>query len=304
VTDGKVTTIRLADDSQESVSTTATGSQDRLFRRAGATFGADFDPVFTTQHSPTNHTDQVQLAAEQVGVGSSAGDIYLNADEPDKYGCDCDVSLGFPTGTPPTLVNGLQAATDKTARHAEQYYDPNVGINFDGDFHDLGAIGGAPGAGQYRMDKTRNNSSYTRRKNLGYATHYVSDLGVPLHTGMGAEQANLQFNCGLFGCDYSLDPRKQLHSAYEGYIAGNWESTFKSDFENGNTPDIISTSQVIKDTADHSSRYSYVVYQDIMREGNQWEDWSDSTKSDIKERTANCMLRVGFYTRGFLSEFY
>lgn len=56
-----------------------------------------------------------------------------------------------------------------------------------------------------------NNGQYTNAyTNLGYSSHYITDLGNPMHTGKEYEQYQNQW----------------VHTSYESYVANNWETGY------------------------------------------------------------------------------
>ncbi|MFO7966951.1 MAG: hypothetical protein R6U44_05070 [Archaeoglobaceae archaeon] len=78
--------------------------------------------------------------------------------------------------------------------------------------------GGAPGECDYYADEAKDyyssGSYYSAFKNLGYSSHFLTDVGQPLHTGLESWQA-------LY---------RSVHFDYEEYVMENWETgyNFKS----------------------------------------------------------------------------
>jgi hypothetical protein len=83
-------------------------------------------------------------------------------------------------------------------------------------------------------------------KNLGYSTHYMSDLGNPMHTG---KEANQTLN-------------KNLHYAYENYVTSNWNSGYK--YENK-----------------YSSATSYYVITDPMQSSKNLAIYSNARLEEL-----------------------
>jgi hypothetical protein len=138
------------------------------------------------------HPDIVYIACTKWGIpANQAGWAAETADDPD-YWTPIIPPLGF---------EPLDALVRALCHSWDHYYNP-VGIP---------PTGYAPlQCGNYgNIAKNAYPSDpYTAFTNLGYSSHFISDVGNPMHTGYEAEQAIFQWT----------------HSAYEGYVYTNWVS--------------------------------------------------------------------------------
>jgi len=92
--------------------------------------------------------------------------------------------------------------------------------------------GSAPSETKYYANIAKNKYSsgykYSAFQNLGYASHFMTDVGNPLHTGAEGLQVFLSLEM-TGGRDI-----KYIHTTCENYVTSNWNSgyVFKSIVEN------------------------------------------------------------------------
>lgn len=119
-------------------------------------------------------------------------------------------------------------------------------------------------------------------KNLGYSSHYMSDLGNPLHTGLEAQQYLTQW----------------VHFDYETYVSSNWDNgyNFKSIVEDNNVYYAITDpEQSAKDLAENSNSYIYTLYAEIFYNPETWEE-----DPDVKVITENVLRTTAKYNLGLV----
>lgn len=164
-------------------------------------------------------------------------------------------------------------STDTGAdRYWYHYYNP--GIN----------SGGAPSACSACAGVAKTyyskGSSYREKafNNLGIASHYLSDVGNPMHTGF----------------DYNTF-KKGKHINYESYVDANWNSgcTY-SQYANKNTriKSISSPSQATKDLAE----FSFGYYRSLWGEINSHPDNFNTTTTQYI--TAKVLRETATYNAG------
>lgn len=163
--------------------------------------------------------------------------------------------------------------TDKgVSRYYKHYYNP--GINY----------GGAPGACEdaAKLAKTYYSKGSSYRKaafnNLGNASHYLSDVGNPMHTAF----------------DYNSF-KKGKHLAYEDYVESNWNKGCKySQYVNSNTgvKTITDPSQAAIDLAE----FSFDYYRPLWGEINAHPDNFNTTT--VQYITAKLMRETAKYDAG------
>ncbi len=188
-----------------------------------------------------------------------------HADDPDYW-----TQVPPPPGYPDWLWDFIMQVVHSWTH----YYNPDWGT------------GSAPSECKYYADIAKNkysNRDYTSAyTNLGYASHFMTDVGNPLHTGLESWQA-------VF---------KDIHYAYENYVSSNWESgyNFKSIIENNwyyyaiNDPE-----QATKDLAGYSHQYDDTIFWTIFWNPDTWQ-----SNQNIKNITENCLLETAKYTLGLV----
>lgn len=304
---GNVTWLKLATDR---TATQKDNSQARTVHRlfADGTGGGAVE----TQFYGSLHEEQAREACDEMGIGgTSKDDIVKGSDDPDNP----DVDIQVPDGImhEQTVEDGLEKGLNYLLRYYGQYFDPGVFEIYHDDNHDVdfGEIGGAPDAAGIEFSYAE---KYDSDLYLGRTSHYFSDMGVPLHTGMGWEQVNLEIYTNSDGnVDYRIDPMYWLHGEYEEYVSDNWDSGewFQYQFNSNNCSadycyyPLDTISGEIKNLADYTEDYSYDVYSKILDEGQvDWTDWSSNTKDYMQDITENSVHEMGLYFRGLLEEMH
>ncbi len=146
--------------------------------------------------------------------------------------------------------------------------------------------GSAPSETKYYADIAKNRYSsgykYSAYTNLGYASHFMTDVGQPLHTGAELRQAAF----------------KWVHYAYEDYVTNNWDSgyNFKSVVEdNWYYYPISDPEQATKDLAGYSHAYVETLFWTIFLNPDTWQ-----SNSTVKQITENSLLETAKYSLGLV----
>ncbi|WP_237076782.1 phospholipase C/P1 nuclease family protein [Natrialba magadii] len=273
------------------------------------------DPSVTWE--PDHHEDMTHpaLADFEIAIGRR-DDIAESTPQPDEFGCE-ECSFDWLPGTgflDDFLVDAIAAAvnmhSDAHTHEPYHFYWPDP-PSIDLYLWEIGpsAFGGAPGEAQYMMDQAYDSSFSTRRDYLGYALHYVQDMGVPLHTGAVWQQLNPDpQGCSTSGCDQYFDPKFDLHFDYEEWAADNFEDAdwyldepFEESFNDSFPYHIPSVEEACKDLAEYTTQYATTVFEELLTTGSDNPSLWDSK---IYELTHNCMYETGGYTRGLITQFY
>ena len=129
----------------------------------------------STQWSPENHGDIAYWAGKNINIGESYSlDLEDYAPDPDSFYYNVSDEI-------PDDIENLFGQVIHSYTH---YWNPNPGFQ-------TGPSGLAPSYTEADMIIARDNFSSNRAKanrHLAYASHYLADLGQPLHTGMEFEQ--------------------------------------------------------------------------------------------------------------------
>ncbi|MDK2948289.1 MAG: hypothetical protein PWQ63_1449 [Methanolobus sp.] len=161
-------------------------------------------------------------------------------------------------------------------RYYNHYYHPTVPIT-----------GGAPGRCLYFSQYAKNN--YANNKNvafydLGLASHYLSDVGNPMHTDGPAGQT----------IQYILS--NDLHAAYEKYVSTNWSSGYNyKSIVTSNTASktVTSPSSAAQSLAAFSNPYYDTLWDELM--SNPTGFGSDV---DVRYATSKVIRETAKYNRG------
>jgi len=220
------------------------------------------------------HQDLIYIACKKWGISDYyAGIAKDHADDPDQW-----TQVPPPPGYPDWMWNFIMQVVHSWTH----YYNPERGW------------GSAPSECKYYADIAKNNYSnghlYTAYENLGYASHFMTDVGNPLHTG--AELSQVTLSAIRFG------DIKHLHYAYEDYVSNNWNSgyKFRSVVENNwyyyqiNDPE-----QATKDLANYTHQYADTIVWTIFWNPDTWQN-----NQNIKNITENCLRETAKYTLGLV----
>lgn len=232
---------------------------------------------------PGDLTEEDMAVLEQIDI---ATDEYLS----DMYGTTGDISVKW-TATPHREMTRIAVKkwgiTDTYADIAAEaaddpdewihtpyshYYDPDTGYGTaDENCDDHATIAAA------YYDASQLSAAYTE---LGYASHFLVDVGNPLHTGMVSEQVLHQW----------------VHEDYEQYVYQNWDDGFE-DIVSGNNYyiSISDPEDAAQDLASYSNGYLSSLWMHIYYNPSTWE--SSSTVEDITE---NVLLKSAKYNMGLV----
>lgn len=125
------------------------------------------------------------------------------------------------------------------------------------------------------------SGSYTQAAtDLGYASHFIEDVGNPMHTGREWDQYNNQW----------------VHSNYETYVGNHWYYDFETPVANNNNYFWYTDwAQGTRDLAGYSNGYLDTLYTNVYNKGQNWNLAQDSA---IDSTTQNVILRTAKYTNG------
>ena len=166
------------------------------------------------------------------------------------------------------------------------YYNP--------DYADSLIEGYAPTDAKYFADISKANYSSTNyvdaAYNLGYASHFLTDVSNPMHTGQELNQVIDK-----------LFTQHDTHAEYETFVSNNWSSTstYKfGDLVKNNTYyyRVRSPDEATINTATFSHAYVDTLYYHVKNQPGTGF-YSDPT---VKNITENCVLIAARYTGGLV----
>lgn len=250
-----------------------------------------------TQFTLENHFDLYDFREE---------DIVEASPQPDTDPCDCSPPVFDWSDMPDWIADAIKKGLNEFAHHYGHYYDPDAytvdlccGITIE-----FGGLGGAPEFCEYEMGKAKDTTYSTKREHLGRALHYVQDVSVPLHSGMGLEQMNFELDCDWDGCEV-IDPYYDLHYSYEQWVRDNFTSgeNLVDEYDRmlawNSDP-----SDCVYQVADSGSSYSYEVFHLVKENGTDIENWNSSPYNDLVEATSNPLAHAGGYTHALIDQIY
>lgn len=155
----------------------------------------------------------------------------------------------------------------------DHYYNPNLGVGF------------APSNCYDQAEDAKTyydgGSDYAAAQTLGYASHFLTDVGNPMHTGRELEQILWSW----------------CHFNYEAHVNARWDATFESIVANNNNYYWYTDwSTDTRDLAAYSNGYLDTVIGYVYGLGENW-DYTQS-HSSIDSLTNNLILRTAKYTNG------
>lgn len=199
----------------------------------------------------TPHRNMTRIAVKKCGITDYYANIAANAAPvPDTWPYP-QIWQSYNHYYDPVADNGLAAVNcDNRAGIAAAYYD----------------------GGQL-------SAAYTE---LGYASHYLIDVGNPLHTGMVVNQTLNQW----------------VHYDYEDYVNANWNSGYKfeSIVSNNNYYYSVSDPETsAQNLAGYSNGYLSSLWMQIYYNEDTWE-----SSSTVKTITQNVILKSAKYNIGLV----
>lgn len=166
-------------------------------------------------------------------------------------------------------------------RYFLHYYNPAYNQGY----------GGAPGRCLYYATSAKEyykagkmDKAFT---NLGLASHYLSDVGNPMHTG-GEVSQGLAY---LFNHDY--------HTAYENYVENNWYSNENyHEYVDGNAGSrkVTDPAKAVKSLATYTNPYFNLLWNEITKNPKDF-----GSSKTVKYITAKVVLETAKYNAGLAS---
>ncbi|ABE52706.1 hypothetical protein [Methanococcoides burtonii] len=123
--------------------------------------------------------------------------------------------------------------------------------------------------------------------NFGYASHYLSDPGIPFHS-TGATDYLGGFVVALFNA--------ALHISYESYVADEWTSGYDYSYyvtDNSQSNTVTDPAQAVKDNAEHSAQYYSYITNEMTTNPTGWK-----TDMMLAYYTAQCVQETSKYNHG------
>ncbi|MEM3505213.1 MAG: hypothetical protein QW532_03185 [Archaeoglobaceae archaeon] len=219
-----------------------------------------------------------------VSIGSHCQIAQTNSSAPDYWSGYVPPNSSPPCNIPQWMWDQIRTIfLPLIVRNYDHWFNPNLCP---------GGIGGAPAQAENntRLAKIywnlcRNGNLYYCNeafRYLGYASHFLEDVGNPLHTS--AEVKQISFSIFAFsGC---IDC---LHKEYENYIDSNWQSGYNFSsvveenlrYSNGYT--VTNVTVAVKNLATGSNVFGDSVVYTIFTQPGSWQ--RDQTLRSITNYT-------------------
>lgn len=293
VKDGRVTTLKLdenrAPKKVRSTNKNAVASQMVSALDEVAPIVSDglrsysSDGDLSIQWHPENHGDYAYWAGKNINIGESySQDLEDYAPDPDYFSYNVSDEI-------PDEIEDLFGQIIHSYTH---YYNPNPGFQ-------SGPSGLAPAYAETDMYIARDNFSSDRataNQHLAYATHYLADVGQPLHTGMEFEQiaySSVHYNYesaaldAFRNCNIAPDSGTwSIYDCLEDEIA-NLGSYYDCNVPAGHTISL----------ANYASQYRSQVFYDTYNNPNDPLDSLMGVTENVVDRTEK-------YVMGFVAYLY
>ncbi len=273
-----VTTIQRDDRTEVAFASsgeyTLTEEEESILAQADEALAEYLNDKFATQSgiqwwAAPCHQDIIEISCLKWGVSSTyATYAHDAADDPDSW----------PSVLPPTWLEWLNTFIQIVCHSYDHYYNPVLGT------------GNAPAQCENYANIAKNyydqSLMYNAYMNLGYSSHFLTDVGNPLHTGMEIEQALNSW----------------VHAEYEDYVGENWDQgngegyNFKSVIQNnGYYYTITDPSSSTQSLAGYAKNYDDDLYYLVYN-----HRYTFRTDPDVRSITENCLLDMAKYTLGLV----
>lgn len=272
--EGDVTLITLDSKAEVNLTQEEEAMLDRVAQAVNEYFKAKYGGDVGILWNVDTHQSIIYISCKKWGESDYYCGVAKNhADDPDNW-TQVPPPSGYPEGLWDFIMQVIHSWT--------HYYNPSYclpnGICI--------PTGSAPSETKYYADIAKNKYlsgyKYSAFQNLGYASHFLTDVGNPLHTGAELRQATF----------------KWVHYAYENYVTNNWNSgyNFKSVVENNRYYYPISDpEQAAKNLASYSHQYVETLFWTIFLNPDTWQ-----SSSTVKQITENCLFETAKYTLGLV----
>jgi len=216
----------------------------------------------------------------------------------------------------------FQAGTKLYYKHLLQMYVPaRIPVPFNVPVIDdpghIAGLGLAPWACEsfYKASET---SFFEEKKLAAFASHYLQDMAVPLHTGAILQQLGFVWDFDIaignrgtnpdIDIDGDLDiefSNRQAHFNFEQAIANNWDSSnndFKEAWRGGPSSASFIPALSTQNVAGISSTYADHIFDVAMENGASDSYWDSRIfdRSDIHSQIENCLNVAGTKCRDLL----
>jgi hypothetical protein len=156
-------------------------------------------------------------------------------------------------------------------RYSRHYYNPKNGI---GSAPNACAENAKPARSSYKSGERSRTFYY-----FGLASHYLSDVGNPMHTSGEVDQF------------WNSAP----HYAYENYVENNWAAGYKyGDIVSSNTQvqTVTNPATAVKNLAAFSNSYYGTLWQKLTQDPNF------GSNTDVRYLTTKCVRETAKYNAG------
>jgi hypothetical protein len=209
-----------------------------------------------------------------------------NATAPDRWEPDYDPEAVADDVVPDWLPEGTEATVARVVEQLPQsyghYHNPGLEVSAWGYTLDVGGFGNAPDNVERYADRAAGAEGRERYRNLGYALHFVGDVGQPLHTGEEFDQASNQW----------------VHYSYEDGIARHWNELSGAFRGDGDAAPVEDPGDATRELARITHEHSAAVYE-LVAGNREWADDPETRRAVLAE-TRPCLRAAGRYARGIV----
>lgn len=238
--------------------------------------------------NPDQISEENQLMLERVATATAEylNDVYGKKDVGIEWSSSPDHGDIAYISVTKWGISSTYANIAKTAAPAPDGWDTGFWQSYNHYYNPSLGTGNAPTNANYYAGFAKTNYSSgnynTAFTNLGYSSHYLSDVGNPLHTGRELDQSLNQW----------------VHYDYESYVSGNWTTgyNFKSVINNNNYYYAITDpAQATRNLASSSHSDIDTLFNAIYYYPNTWR-----TDPNVKTITDRSLLQTAKYNLGLV----
>jgi hypothetical protein len=210
------------------------------------------------------------------------GSKWYSSEHEDLIGYACDAYPSYSS-----YANASANDPDNGTLDTEPFYRYYNHYE-DGYWH----VGGAPGRcnefATLGLTNRYSGNSETAYYYIGLASHYLSDVGCPFHTGKAVNQAG----------QYVGGYENTYHYAFEHYVSTNWDSNYcYSDVVSSNIQSVTVSDpeEAVEDLAEYSYSYLDTLWNEISADPTGF-----GSDIDVRFATTRCIRETAKYNQGLV----
>jgi len=254
---------------------------------AGLGVASDTARASAARYERDVHRAMTRIGCAQKNVDFGPLTVAVDAvTAPDDWDCDCDPDAiaeeVVPDWMPEERERYVAHVVERMPLSYNHYYNPRLEITLWGYTVDLGEFGDAPDNVDRYARRAAGTRDDERFRNLGYALHFLQDVGQPLHTGEEIDQARNEW----------------VHYSYEDGVAAHWGDLVDAFRGDGDARTVENPKDATRALARLSHERSERIYE-LVEANRNWAD-DPGVRPELLSITRDCLSATGRYVRGLI----